>query len=262
MPRSARRVSEGSIYHVVQRGVGKQILFEDDTDRRRYLGLVERFLGDLGEGELLAWCLMSNHVHLLARMPLPRLSEFMKRLGVAYARYFNDAHSRTGHLFQDRFKSEPVNDDGYLMTVVRYIHLNPVGVECGRAEDYPWSSYMDYAGSRTSAIASTSLVLSAFGGRDELARFHRAEPQGREPQPLDIDAADARPRNDGDALALAKKLLDGANVYEIKGLERSQRNICIAKMRRGGLSIRQIARITGIGANIVARVRPEAGDAQ
>ena len=256
MSRLPRIASEGSIYHVIQRGVGQQILFESDSDRKRYLKLAARFLDDLGQNDsLLAWCLMSNHVHLLARMPLPVLSDFMKRLGVGYARYFNATHSRTGHLFQERFKSEPVDDDAYLMTVVRYIHANPVGIECRSAGDYRWSSYAAYMGDRNDGITSTSFVLDVFGGQDEFARFHQSEPQGR--TPLDIDLASARPRNDAEALARADSLLGGVNVHEIKSMERSLRNHYIALMRRGELSVRQIARITGIGANIVARVQPE-----
>lgn len=87
---------------------------------------------------------------------------------------------------------------------------------------------------------------------------NRSEPQGR--TPLDIDLASARPRNDTEALARADSLLGGVNVHEIKSMERSLRNHYIALMRRGGLSVRQIARITGIGANIVARVQPEIAD--
>ena len=87
---------------------------------------------------------------------------------------------------------------------------------------------------------------------------NRSEQQGR--TPLDIDLASARPKNDAEALARADSLLGGVNVHEIKSMERSLRNHYIALMRRGGLSVRQIARITGIGANIVARVQPEIAD--
>ena len=102
MPRQARKRSEADIYHVTIRGVARVLVFEDDADRARFLDLLGGMLR-LTDGELLAWCLMGNHVHLLFHMELGRLSEGMKRLESSYASYFNKRHSRAGHLFQDRF---------------------------------------------------------------------------------------------------------------------------------------------------------------
>ena len=257
MPRMARKSSESSIYHVIQRGVGKQILFEDDEDRTFYLAMARRFAEDQPESDpILAWCLMSNHVHLLLHMELSELSRFMKRLGTTYARYFNERHSRAGHLFQDRFRSEPVDDDAYLITVVIYIHLNPVGLECTEPDGYRWSSYGEYVGSRRKELASTSFVLDVFGGMAQFEAIHREGIAGRKPLPAETTAT--RPRNDQEALELAKEELGDIGIHELKGMPKAERDRHIAALRGRGLSVRQVARITGIGASIVARARGEA----
>ena len=123
MPRTARIPSASGCYHVVLRGIGKQILFEEDEDYRRFLHTLERYLRD-EKADIYAYCLMENHVHLLLHAD-SGLDRLMKRIGTSYAYYFNEKYSRSGHLFQDRFSSEPVEDEAYLLAVVRYIHNNP-----------------------------------------------------------------------------------------------------------------------------------------
>ena len=121
MPRQERLQSATGIYHVMLRGINKQDIFEDDEDYIQFLkilnGLVDRHDDD---GHILpahctfyAYCLMTNHVHLLIRERDELISESIKRIGVAYARYYNHKYERNGHLFQDRFRSEPVNSIEY-----------------------------------------------------------------------------------------------------------------------------------------------------
>ena len=119
MPRSTRKKSKTGIYHVMLRGINRQDIFEDEEDYRKMLscleGLVER-CNEKGQLQpalctIYAYCLMSNHIHLLVRERDFNLSEIVKRIGVAYAYYFNKKYDRYGHLFQDRFKSEPVGQE-------------------------------------------------------------------------------------------------------------------------------------------------------
>ena len=102
MPRIARRASASDTYHVILRGVGRQIIFEDDLDRTKFMCKMADYLDECG-GIIYAWCLMDNHVHLLVRMPLDKLSLMMRKLCTSYSRYFNGKYERVGHLFQDRF---------------------------------------------------------------------------------------------------------------------------------------------------------------
>jgi REP element-mobilizing transposase RayT len=122
------------------RGVARAPVFRDQRDYRRYLATARTVL-DLTDARVLAYALMPNHAHFLIEADLANLTAFFRRLGTRYAGYFNKRHDRVGHLFQDRFKSKPVETDAYLTTAVAYIHLNPV--RAGLARDvlsYPWSS--------------------------------------------------------------------------------------------------------------------------
>ena len=99
-----RRQCESQIYHVMARGVGRMLLFEDDADRSRYLSFLDEALSrhDL---DVLAWCLMDNHIHLLVRGQLERVAKVMQLAGRSYALYFNRRHDHVGHLFQGRYAS-------------------------------------------------------------------------------------------------------------------------------------------------------------
>ena len=140
MPRQARQLAESQIYHVMVRGVNRDAIFLEDEDYQRFLDALDQTREASG-CVVLAYCLMSNHVHLVLRTPGEPISAVAKRLGVRYAGWFNRKYGRVGHVFQDRFRSLPVETDEYLVTLVHYVWNNPV--EAGLVEDpreYPWSS--------------------------------------------------------------------------------------------------------------------------
>ncbi|WP_236905052.1 transposase [Clostridium formicaceticum] len=124
MPREAREKSETRIYHIIIRGANRQEIFHDDEDRIRFLETFEKYKNNT-KMKVHGWCLMGNHAHLLLEEGSEELSVTMKRIGVSYVWYYNWKYKTTGHLFQDRFKSEKVEKDDYLLTVIRYIHQNP-----------------------------------------------------------------------------------------------------------------------------------------
>jgi len=133
-------LAESQIYHVMVRGVNRDAIFLEDEDYQRFLDALDQTREASG-CVVLAYCLMSNHVHLVLRTPGEPISAVAKRLGVRYAGWFNRKYGRVGHVFQDRFRSLPVETDEYLVTLVRYVWNNPV--EAGLVEDpreYPWSS--------------------------------------------------------------------------------------------------------------------------
>lgn len=140
MPRRARKRAESEIYHVMLRGVNRDAVFLEDVDYERFLDALVRTKEASG-CQVFAYCLMTNHVHLVLRSPDEPIGNVVKRLGVRYVGWFNHKYGRVGHLFQDRFRSVPVDTDAYLVTLVRYVWNNPV--EAGlaeRPEDYRWSS--------------------------------------------------------------------------------------------------------------------------
>ena len=252
MSRAPRKPSVSETYHVMVRGVGRQILFEDDVDRRFYLEVLGRELSG-SDGELLAWCLMDNHVHLLVRMGLSDLSEMMRALGSAYAVNFNRRHDRVGHLFQDRFKSEPVESDAYLLAVVRYIHQNPVKAGITPTCDYRWSSYRSYVGeAEPFVVTSCETVLGMFESPEAFVRFHQVFSPG---VPCLSLGDKRRAVADEEALGTARRALCDVRPEEVASLPRPQRNDAIRRMRTARLSIRQIERITGVSRGVVAGVR-------
>jgi REP element-mobilizing transposase RayT len=125
MARYARRKSESGIFHIMLRGINKQSIFEDNEDRERFLNTIERYR-KVSEYKIYGYCLMGNHVHLLLKEAGESISDAIKRICSSYVHWYNWKYDRCGHLFQDRYKSEPVEDEIYLLTVLRYIHQNPV----------------------------------------------------------------------------------------------------------------------------------------
>ena len=245
--RTARICGESGIYHVVSRGVGQQIIFETDADKRRYLTTLQSLV-DGASGSLLAWCLMENHVHLLISQPIDELSSTMRRLNSGYALYFNLVHGRCGHLFQGRFRSEPVDTDEYLMTVVRYIHQNPWKAGMTTNCHYEWSSFDLYASGRTPPGAD--VVMGVFGSLDAFLAFHDQEDFAAGC----IDVVLRRPRVDDDAaLKIALGLFGDAGLGEIKALPKEERDAALVRMKEGGLTARQIQRLTGVSLGVISK---------
>ena len=144
MPRQARKKSESGIYHVMLRGINQQQIFEEDEDYVKFLQIVEDYQA-ISKYKVYAYCLMSNHIHLLIREEEEPLEQIFKRIGSKYVYWYNVKYQRKGHLFQDRFKSETVDNETYFLTVIRYIHQNPVkaGI-CEKIDDYKYSSFQEY----------------------------------------------------------------------------------------------------------------------
>ena len=146
MPRAAREKSSTGIYHVMLRGINHQIIFEDDEDYQKYLQTLKTYQEKSGY-IIYAWCLMGNHLHLLVKEETEDLGIAFKRIGASYVYWYNWKYGRRGHFFQDRFKSEAVEDDSYFLTVIRYIHQNPLKAGIVKdITDYRWSSYGEYIG--------------------------------------------------------------------------------------------------------------------
>ena len=156
MSRQARKQSGTGIYHVMLRGINRQDIFEEDEDYRMFVeilsGLNRRPSDELTTPKcvchIFAYCLMPNHVHLLVRERDWHLGVIIKSIASSYVFYFNKKYGRIGHLFQDRFKSEPCDDMPYFFTLFRYIHQNPLKAGLVKnVRDYRYSSWSnDYLG--------------------------------------------------------------------------------------------------------------------
>ena len=251
-----REHSEGNLYHVFTRGVGRRLLFEDSSDCDFFKGLLSDFKGK--NIQLYAWCLMDNHIHLLLHGDLDDVAAYMLRLETKYARYFNSKYGHVGHVFQGRYGSQPIGSDDHLKAAIRYVHLNPVkaGI-CTSPQSYPWSSYAEYLSS--SGPSDRDFVLAVFGGMQAFASFHSARAEVDNEGFLDDNAS--RPdttyrfASDSVALAAARRVLHGEWNEAVHASDKRTTDGNLLLLRSEGLSIRQIERITGIGRGIIARVK-------
>ncbi len=247
-----RKASEGNIYHVISRGTGRQLIYETDDDRRVFLHLLRQTIEE-AEIELYAWCLMGNHFHLLIHGEMERIATCMRRLCSSYARWFNGRAGRVGHLFQERFKSEPIDTDAYLLAVIRYIHDNPAKARLDRTSEYRWSSYREYVGKPT--LCATEFVLDIFGGKEAFLRFHEESGSSCACLDFDVPRNKTRPMDDDMAIGIMHRVLGDVAPTDLKTLPKKARNKRLSALKQSGLSVRQIERLTGIGRNIIARVQ-------
>jgi REP-associated tyrosine transposase len=141
MARQPRIEYPGALYHVISRGIERRDLFRDDTDRKRYLFYLERAV-ERFKCRIFGYCLMGNHVHLAIETGKIPLSRIMRSINTSYAGYFNTRHRRSGYLFQGRYKAFLVEKEPYLLSLVRYIHENPVKARIvSTPAAYRWSSH-------------------------------------------------------------------------------------------------------------------------
>lgn len=245
MARQARKKSETGYCHVIVRGIGKQLLFEYDPDYRYYLMLLEKYSSETSVA-VCAYCLMGNHVHLLLKDREDRLPLFMKKMGVSYSAYFNKKYERTGHLFQDRYLSEPVNDDAYFLSVNRYILVNPEKAGLCPFLQYRWSSVKAY-GDRGSFV-DTALISDMLGSYEHYIEFlsdHSSDEY--------IPRFSARVSEEK-AKEIIGKVLGASSGVVLQSYDREARNEAVKKLSMAGLSERQIERLTGISRRIIHEI--------
>lgn len=162
MARKNRKWFPGAIYHIMARGNYRQNIFKDDEDFKVFLVLMQDAKTKYGF-KLHAYCLMTNHYHLLLETEQTEIWKIMKRINQIYAAYYNEKYRLTGHLFQGRYKSCLVENDSYFLQTSRYIHLNPVKAKMvPRAEAYPWSSYSTLIGMKQEMIVEVKRTYAYF----------------------------------------------------------------------------------------------------
>ena len=257
MARKPREKSETGIYHVIVRGINQQDIFHDEEDFKKYIRVLKK-AGSETDAEILGYCLMTNHVHLLLKENNDNLSKYMKSLQVSYVYWYNSKYERCGHLFQDRFKSEAVENDAYLLTVIRYIHNNPVKAGIvKKPEQYLWSSCANYYGAEMTSLKKidTKLILGIFSNQKEtaIATFKEFMNEPQEDQCMEYD--ENRKLTETEVYQLTAELLKGRPVTTIQTLDPESRNQIINQLRYDyGVSIRQISRVTGLPLHVVRKV--------
>ena len=255
MPRHSRQLSGTGIHHIMVRGVNRQRIFEDSTDHAYYLACL-RAARDISQCTILAYCCMPNHVHLLVEEGGESISVFMKRLGVRYVRWYNLKYDRVGHLFQNRFVNRPVEDDPYFLTVLMYIHFNPVAAGlCDSPLDYRWSSRptLGRPGSLVNLARLEQLVPLESLMEGET---HYEPPKSDNDSVLGQGVGNSRMSNEH-AWSLIAQWSGAHSSSEFQHLRRDVQEECVRAVRAYGLSVRQISMLTGLNRNLIQRWRPE-----
>ena len=247
MPRQARKKSKSGIYHILIRGINQQQIFEDNEDFEKFLQVLKDCKA-ISEYKLFAYCLMGNHIHLLIKEEKEPIEQIVKRIATRFVYWYNIKYQRVGHLFQDRFKSEPVENDVYFMTVIRYIHQNPLKAGlCKDISAYKHSSYNDYFSNSDYIDKDFVFEIIPF---EIFERFHK---EIQNENCLEIDNRTKIRVTDEQARKIIYKYSKCSSVAEFQNLNNSLKEKSIKKFHEKGVSIRQIARLCGQSKGIVER---------
>ncbi|WP_100334072.1 transposase [Bacillus alkalisoli] len=252
MPRAMRRKSSTGVYHVIMRGINRQTIFEDANDKKVFIGKLRK-LKELCNYQLYAYCLMDNHVHLLIKesKEVP-ISEVIKRISASYVLWYNSKYERSGHLFQGRYRSEPVETTDYFLTVLRYIHQNQLKAGLVKTVfESSWTSLNEYLTYPT--LVNTEFVLNLFSKKttEATALFKKHMSKQNDDVCLEMEVKPS----DFEVVSYLNKIgIPHKSV--LQQLEKSKRNAILAEMKKlKGVSIVQLSRITGISRSVIQRAK-------
>lgn len=252
MARLLRKKSATGIYHVVMRGINRQRIFEDNQDYEKFLLTLETNKEKSGY-DLYAFCLLSNHIHLLLKEGKEDLEISFRRIGVAFVFWYNHKYNRCGHLFQHRYRREAVETDDYFITVLRYIHQNPL--KAGIVNDlseYPWSSYKEYIGQQH--LCDINFPLSYFHkDKEEAIKLFKA--YCADENSIECLDYDQKKRwKDQEVVDFIINNYGLESPSEMQTAELKKRNNIIRDLKEKGVSIRQLERLSGISFGIIRKV--------
>ena len=252
MPRKARLKSKSGIYHVMVRGINRQNIFEDQEDYIKFIQVLQKYKEKSGFN-IFAYCLMSNHVHLLLKTGLEPLEQVMRRICGSYVYWYNLKYQRIGNLFQDRFRSEPVENDAYFLTAQRYIHQNPLKAGlAGSIEQYKWSSYNDYV--NKTKLIDAGFLLEFFNADIKKAVKGFIEYVNEVNNDACLDLEEKYRIADDEAREIIKNICQVQNTTDLQNIDILKRNKYLKRLKEEKkLSIRQIERLTGINRGAILR---------
>ncbi len=237
------------MYHIVIKGIDKQIIFEEKKDYKKYLEILSLYKEECNF-KLFAYCLMSNHVHLLLQTSEISLETIFRKINTHYAVWFNMKYQRTGHIQDGRYYSEPIEDNHYLYCAIKYIHANPVhaGIEPFPGHSYPWTSIYEYK-SHSNNLVDTDFIYSIF----EPDFLLTSDTSLSQVNLLDIDNIKKRiPDDVAKEIILSESNCNSAS--DFLRLPLSLRNYYLRLLHQKGLSIRQLSRLTGVSIGVIQRV--------
>ena len=260
MPRRARKTGVTGVYHVMLRGVNRNVIFHDEQDFRKFIKVLDLYAHPVDDDGIemepscyiYAYCLMSNHVHLLVQEHGKTLSELMKSIGISFVSYVNKRYDRCGPLFQDRFLSEPVDDVGYFIKLLRYIHQNPM--KAGLVNDldkYPWSSWLEYKYDKP-GLCVHALPFSGITW-EEIKEMVCKINETVDDKKMGIDYSMKMTDDHARTCIASICEKEGLNP-NLKELPKENRNYVIIKALENGVGVRQLSRITFIAHSTIHRL--------
>lgn len=263
MARQAREHSASGMYHVMMRGINHQQIFEDEEDYYTMLQALQKAKQQFTDDGIqlpdtcsyYAYALMGNHIHLLIHAKDLEIGEIVKKITSSYVFYYNRKYGRDGHLFKERFKSEPCDDMEYFLTLLRYIHQNPV--KAGIVTDvknYEFTSWKEYLRDESVVfpICNVSTVLKRISIEDLTELIYRTLPDDVEC--IEYERAQDRKFSDDQLLLHLKTefhLLAGTQLQHLTSVER---DAILIDLLKHGAGVRQLNRLTGIGKNIISNL--------
>lgn len=251
--RCAREKSKSGIYHVMIRGINRQEIFQETEDYEAMLKAFQHVV-EKNKCDILSYCLMSNHVHLLLKEKDENLSKAMQSIEVSYVWWYNERYERVGHLFQNRYLSVPVEDDAYLLGVLRYIHKNPIKAGVAKKlDEYKWSSYGAYLkGEDLRGIVKPIFILKIFDNNEKIARERFEKFMLMEDEKEYLDYKNSTRKTDSEVIVEIENFLNGEAISVLQKMDITERNVIIKRIKKiEGASERQIARLTGLTPNQV-----------
>ena len=253
MARKARIKSTTGIYHIIIRGLDMQPVLEEPEDKSEFLNLLNYYRAKCGY-EVYGYLLLDDHIHIVIKEGEKSIGNVMKCIGVKYVAWYNARHAREGRLFHDRFKSEPVEDDAYLQTVLRIIHQEPVrlglATEVGR---YDWSSYKEYLHDVGTFLDKES-VLQTFGSDPGHRKVAFRKYMNLPADERCLEACREK-ISDEDLYSLMLRLSGAKTTAELKKLPKGKRDEVLRDIKaKKSTSTWQIAKVSGFSQSVIARL--------
>ena len=254
MPRIAKKISSTKVYHIILRGNDRQDIFYDEQDYYKFFKIIKN-LKIKYQYDIYAYCLMSNHVHVIIYDKNMQLSKIIQSMAISYASYFAKKYNKEGHLFQNRFLSKTVETKAYLYRLCKYIHQNPLKAGISSTEKYRWSSYHEFI--YGDKIINSEIFLSMLGKTKKEAIenfiiFHSYETKAINEE-VEYECVDKI--TDEQVKEKIQKLLKIEDVRKIHTYDRKTRNEELQKLKiLKGTSKAQLSRVLGMNRKILERV--------
>lgn len=254
MARQARTNSSTNVYHVMIRGNNKLAIFQSSSYRKMISNIFQKEAYEKNV-DIYAWCIMNNHLHLVLLVDFEVLPKYMSKITSTFAQRYNYFEDRIGHVFQGRYRSQPVESDTYLMQVIRYVHNNPVKANITtNASEYKWSSYNLYLS--PSVTREKAYILSSYFHND-INIFRHYHTMDDTEDHLDI-SEDMLTNRINITQVIIQDYCDRLKIQSILDVKNNvtrREEIIVKLIKKSNLSNRKIASITGFSCSMIRDIK-------